>query len=113
VLSWAESAKAREQTAAVTNDDARDARLLTPAQNFAVVQMPGRQYPGVVFQGDSLSTFCELARSLAVLTADTPAGEEAADLSERLDSILRSYLAVLKNEGIAPPFDYRPPPLEP
>ena len=75
--------------------------------------MPGRQYPGVVFQGDSLSTFCEFARTLATLTADTPAGDEAAELSGRLDSILRSYLAVLADEGIAPPFHYRPAPLEP
>jgi predicted RNase H-like HicB family nuclease len=32
------------------------AKLLTNAENYAVVQLPGRQFPGVVFQGDSIRT---------------------------------------------------------
>jgi hypothetical protein len=32
----------------------RTAKLLTETSNYAVVQLPGRQYPGVVFQGDSI-----------------------------------------------------------
>jgi hypothetical protein len=34
----------------------RTAKLLTQASNYAVVQPPGRQYSGVVFQGDSIHT---------------------------------------------------------
>jgi hypothetical protein len=30
------------------------AKLLTSSHNYAVVQLPGRQFPDVVFQGDSL-----------------------------------------------------------
>ncbi|WP_430426199.1 DUF6959 family protein [Phenylobacterium sp.] len=30
--------------------------MLSEATNFAVVQLPGRAYPGVVFQGDSLAS---------------------------------------------------------
>ncbi|WP_413813982.1 DUF6959 family protein [Rhizobium sp. Leaf453] len=32
----------------------RTAELLTPSHNYAVVKLPERSHPGVVFQGDSL-----------------------------------------------------------
>lgn len=35
------------------------ASLLTRPQNYAVVQLPGRKYPAVVVQGDSLNAFLQ------------------------------------------------------
>ena len=32
------------------------AKLLSKPTNYAVVQLPGRSYPGTVIQGDSLQT---------------------------------------------------------
>jgi len=32
-------------------------QLLSPATNFAVVHLPGRKFPGVVVQGDTLNGF--------------------------------------------------------
>lgn len=84
------------------------AELLTPPQNYAVVQLPGRKFPGVVFQGDSLSILCELAAQVEELAAGTRALEEASDMREQLDAILNDYLEVLKERGINPPFAYRP-----
>jgi hypothetical protein len=84
------------------------AELLTPAHNYAMVQLPGRKFPGVVFQGDSLSIFCDLATRVEKLAAGTPALEEASYMREQLDDILNGYLEVLRERGIDPPFAYRP-----
>jgi hypothetical protein len=78
------------------------ADLLTPPWNFAVVQLPGRRFPGVVFQGDSLAAICEQAAQLV----DECDG--ASNLSVQLDAIVRGYIAVLDQRGITPPFTYRP-----
>lgn len=51
------------------------ARLLTEATNYAVVQLPGRSFPGVVVQSDSLDNLINLLE------------ESMADESERLDLI--------------------------
>ena len=86
------------------------AELLTPPHNYAVVQLPTRRYPGVVFQGDSLSILCEGATSVAELARDSAAFEEAVLLRDDLNAILRGYIAVLEQRGIELPFAYRPPP---
>lgn len=83
--------------------------MLTAPHNFAVVQLPGRQFPGVVFQGDSLATFCEQANLIAEQTRGSDAYDEAADLRDGLNEILRSYVAVLEGRGTRLPFGYRPP----
>ena len=80
------------------------AELLTPAHNYAVVQLPERQYPGVVVQGDSLAIICELLAS--AIAGDA---EATAEVKADLDDVLRSYLAVLEQRSINPPFLYRPP----
>lgn len=33
-----------------------DVKLLSEPTNYAVVHLPGRDFPGVVFQGDSLNS---------------------------------------------------------
>ena len=85
------------------------AELLTPPHNFAVVQLPHRRYPGVVFQGDSLASLCDLATAVAEATAETPASDDAAELRDELNDILRIYIEVLSRRGIELPFMYRPP----
>jgi hypothetical protein len=74
------------------------ADLLTPATNFAIVQLPGRQFPGVVFQGDSLNI---LAGEIAEIRRLIKNGDEPEELegvldevSERLESILVRYKEV-------------------
>jgi uncharacterized protein DUF6959 len=62
-----------------------------------------------VFQGDSLSIVCEQAAKVAQLAEGTAAAEEAIDLREQLDVILRSYITVLERRGVKAPFTYRPP----
>ena len=93
-----------------TDDKEREplVELLTPPFNYAVVQLPGRKYPGVVFQGDSLSIHCDRAAEVARLARGSAAQDEAEWLAQELNEVLRSYIAVLTARSIDLPFEYRP-----
>jgi hypothetical protein len=82
--------------------------LLTPPHNYAVVQLPGRSSPGVVFQGDSLAILAERAAQLARRAKGSLAESDAQWLSDDLQEVVRSYLSVLEARSIEPPFTYRP-----
>ncbi len=70
----------------------RTANLLTPPHNYAVVQLPERNYPGVVFQGDSLHVLLTDIIELQQLLKD-------GDLEELSKSIeaLKDDLAAIQN----------------
>ncbi|MER9580478.1 hypothetical protein [Mesorhizobium sp. M0276] len=81
-----------------------DVKLLTASTNYAVVQLPQRRFPGVVFQGDSLHI---LIRDLGRVANEIDPFEKAealADVIEELRVIQRHYEAVLKREGIERPY---------
>jgi uncharacterized membrane protein len=85
------------------------AELLTEATNYAVVQLPGRRFPGVVFQGDSLGSLCHALRAaLAEQDAADLRGELEAIVTG-LDQVLQDYLDVLAERGQSSPTTYRPP----
>ncbi len=67
------------------------------------MQLPERKSPGVVIQGDSLSSICE--RLGLAINGDM---EEVAGLKDELDEVLRSYIEALDRRAITPPFSYRP-----
>jgi hypothetical protein len=90
------------------NDSQPIVKLLTPPFNYAVVQLPGRKYPGVVFQGDSLSAHCERAAEVARLARGSAAQDQAQWLAEELNEVLRSYMAVLTAHSIDLSFACRP-----
>ena len=77
------------------------ADLLTEAHNYAVVQLPGRRYPGVVIQGDSLFN---LVRAL------TPSSDGKLDTNkiqiafETLSEVLACYKKVCVRNGTGLPF---------
>lgn len=81
-----------------------EAKLLSPPTNYAVVQLPGRAFPGVVFQGDSLSSIIGDLREAA--SAPDPDDRDFAlnDVIERLEGIQKHYEAVLDGEGISLPY---------
>jgi hypothetical protein len=83
------------------------ATLLTGPHNYAIVQLPGRRFPGVVVQGDSLSILCEQASRVARLAVTgTPAHAEAEQLLGALNAVLLSYVDVLDARSIPLPFKY-------
>ena len=80
------------------------AKLLSPPHNYAVIQLPGRHYPGVVFQGDSLNT---LITSFERALAEHDPSEKNGllqEVLEQLRAVRSGYEATLQQEGIRLPY---------
>lgn len=77
--------------------------------NYAIIKPPGRNYPGCVIQGDSLSILCESATQIAkaVKHGDTKS-EDFLDNVESLNNALIGrllhYQQVLAAHGISLPY---------
>jgi hypothetical protein len=85
----------------------RTAKLLTESSNYAVVQLPGRQYPGVVFQGDSIHALLaqvKNALNAARKYSDDELNAELEDAVELLAGVESKLKSVCEREGIAPPY---------
>ncbi len=69
--------------------------------------MPGRRFPGIVIQGDSLSVLVGDAQDLVrVLTdANLPAVDDAQELCSRLTELLGHYAETLTENGIPLPYE--------
>ncbi|WP_371876077.1 DUF6959 family protein [Corallococcus exiguus] len=86
--------------------------VLSRQSNAAVVRMPGRSFPGVVIQGDSLRILHGLVKDAQALVpppSETDADEDhASGLLEEAEGLLRDYLtayeSVLKAHGIPLPY---------
>jgi len=69
----------------------RTAKLLTPATNYAVVQLPKRAFPGVVFQGDSLHVILQkVSEARRHMAANRD--EDALDIITDLETEFSEYL---------------------
>lgn len=84
-----------------------EAELFTDGSNYAVVRMPGRRFPGVVVQGDSLS----IIRDQVALIRDAIRAEDFSEASDTagfllkdLDAVLLRYVDALERHGIRKPF---------
>jgi predicted RNase H-like HicB family nuclease len=81
-----------------------DVKLLSEATNCAVVHLPGRVFPGIVVQGDSLNALIADMREVA---AEAHADERVYGLDaviQHLTEMQTHYEAVLKQEGIPLPY---------
>jgi hypothetical protein len=81
--------------------------LLSRQVNAAVLRIPGRRFPGVLVQGDTLSSLfagaLDTAEALAVDNR-SDAFYAALDLAERLEALLLSYEEALRLHQIALPY---------
>jgi hypothetical protein len=81
--------------------------VLTETTNAAVIRMPGRKFPGIVLQGDSLNYLRVLAADLKKRLAALK-DEDATDTVEELEALLqgyaRAYEIALEREGIELPY---------
>lgn len=86
---------------------ALQAELLSPPSNYAVVQLPQRNYPGVVMQGDSLHILKSQAQRMGRLLAAMDL-EELADeieyLTEQLTEVQNHYERVCAERNISLPY---------
>jgi len=71
--------------------------------NAGVVRLPGRRFPGMVVQGDSLAVLCDLVKgALGASEADRTAA--LTELESRLTAYQRAYERVLKAHDIELPY---------
>jgi hypothetical protein len=81
--------------------------MLSEAINCPVLLVPGRKFPGVVVQGDSLRILCDLADDLDQLSAlhsGAEVHETALALKRKLSGYLQEYEAVMKAHGRELPY---------
>ena len=81
--------------------------LLSRPVNYAVVQLPGRNFPGVVVQGDTLNSLVrQLARISELLTTNQTdeLAAEVEEMREELSGAVAHYESVCVTRGIALPY---------
>lgn len=84
-----------------------EAELFTDGGNDAVVRLPGRNFPGVLIQGDTLSMLRSDVAELAELCAAGDLEEAryvASLLQADLEAKLQRYTDALRTHGISRPF---------
>jgi Family of unknown function (DUF6959) len=81
--------------------------IYSTQSNVAVVRVPGRHFPGVVVQGDTLRRFSisanEVAKALLELGAPDEPRAEMQMLLDDLVGLLMHYQHVLKEHGLKAP----------
>lgn len=84
---------------------AESVEIYSDATNAAVMRHPGRRFPGVLVQGDTL---CSLWKQADLACREAGPGsrgfEEISDLRNRLRSLLDHYKIVLGEHDIPLPF---------
>jgi hypothetical protein len=81
--------------------------IYSDATNAAIMRHPGRRFPGVLVQGDTLSVLCQSADEICRASKsqlDSDLYEDLNRLRNRLWSFLTHYKAVLGEHGIPLPF---------
>ncbi|MEM1113741.1 MAG: hypothetical protein AAGI11_17645 [Pseudomonadota bacterium] len=85
--------------------------IYSDATNHAVMKHPGRHYPGVLIQGDTLYSLCSALDDVCRLLKEnetTEAFDEANELRNALWEKLTHYKVVLADHGIELPFNEVP-----
>jgi hypothetical protein len=84
--------------------------VLSETPNCPVVHMPGRKFPGVVLQGDSLRILLDSAEEVCRLCGsvrDSALFAEAVSLREKLADYVTAYEQVMKASGRELPYPER------
>ena len=84
-----------------------EAELYTDGSNNAVVRLPGRRFPGVLIQGDTLASLRSyLAEAQDAFTGGdiAEARESVAFVLQDLDGLLERYVRALEAHGMPLPF---------
>ena len=75
--------------------------LLALDGNLAVIQMPGRRFPGLLVQGDTLTSIRHVLDSVE---DPSTLPSEIQELRSRLDELLSFYELVLLERGTRLPY---------
>jgi hypothetical protein len=80
--------------------------VYSQASNAAIVRMPGRKFPGMVIQGDSLKIMLGLAEDIWAATQadDSELSASAEMLKDQLRGLIMHYEAVMAEHAIRLPY---------
>lgn len=79
--------------------------IFSDATNAAVMRHPGRRFPGILVQGDSLHILCKEAdRACEMVGHGSPGFEEVKDLRNTLWEYLNHYKVTLTEHSMKLPF---------
>lgn len=79
--------------------------IYSDATNAAVMRHPGRRFPGLLMQGDTLHALCKSADAMCRAMGRKSAGfDEANEIRNRLWDLLNHYKATLDSHGLPLPF---------
>ena len=81
--------------------------ILDDASNQAVVQLPGRRFPGSVIQGDSLSYLYDLAcdaEDRVARSADSELRDTVQELRQLIEGRFHHYDEIIASKGITRPY---------
>ena len=76
--------------------------ILSETINSPIVHMPGRRFPGVVIQGDSLKNLFNLSEEITTLANNTTSVEliEASkELKDLIAGYIKSYESTMRHYG--------------
>lgn len=79
-------------------------KLLSEPTNGAIVHLPGRAFPGVVIQGDTLDALITDLHDVSSEGGAEDGYDLLTDVIARLKGLQAHYEAVLKREGISLPY---------
>lgn len=83
------------------------AQILSHIPNSGIVQLPGRRFPGIVMQGDTLSNLFDSTRFLLgefKRLGDEERYYETLSFAEELQGQLLHYERTLERQGIQLPY---------
>ena len=89
------------------DDRATELEVWSSQTNSTVVRVPGRRFPAVAIQGDTLSSLFGLAMDVLDKLRGTECSDaytSAEHLAEKLFIHLRNYEAVLRTRGVPLPY---------
>jgi hypothetical protein len=81
--------------------------IFSDQTNAAILRHPGRKFPGLLLQGDTLHRMCQRADDACASARGLIAPEalnELNDLRNHLQSLLTHYKSVLSQHDISLPF---------
>jgi hypothetical protein len=82
--------------------------IYSDTTNAAVMRHPGRRFPGVLIQSDTLSSLVGRVKELtACVDPETETGIMGGELLDDLTHLLRHYETVLVQHGIELPYARR------
>ena len=91
----------------------REVEIIDATANAAVVRMPGRRFPGIVVQGDTLHSWSVLADSLMSSLGEAAATDpevllEMVELADLIRAHVDQYERILRARGLELPYPTAP-----